>query len=254
MTFFKTLACEPTLQGELSPQQNFISIKYEKIDAITLSLLFLFYQSSGTWGRIHIKWPTTVVFFVFFELGMSIECEVDLLQRSWPELKSSLNKPHINSTFSQYREHEVCYKKYTEDIVNMHGDFVQHVIIGGNAWLSFAFRDLGLIISRSHVRVLFHVFCSLKSVAFLGFCSCLCFCPDNYWLKSTRDEMKRWNHGEPIGERSSWSFPRCRTEKCDVVMHPSQENHSRQEHTAHCRSVPHRLWAACKQQQVHSSV
>ena len=24
-----------------------------------------------------------------------------------------------NSTFSQYREHEVRYKKYTEDIVNM---------------------------------------------------------------------------------------------------------------------------------------
>ena len=65
MTFFKTLACEPTLLGELPPQQNFISIKYEKIDAITLYLLFLFYQSSGTWGRIHIKWPTTVV-LVFF--------------------------------------------------------------------------------------------------------------------------------------------------------------------------------------------
>ena len=71
-----------------------------------------------------------------------------------------------NSTFSQYREHEVRYKKYTGHCE--YGDFVQHVIIGGNAWLSFAFRDLGLIISRSHVRVLFHVFCSLKSVAFLG--------------------------------------------------------------------------------------
>lgn len=147
---------------------------------------------------------------------MGIESEVDLSQRSCPELKSSPIKPHKNSTFSQYREHEVRYKKMYRGLIE------------GNAWLCFAFRDLGLIISRSHVRVLFHVFCSLKSIAFLGwkknmvepdksklrkqkqkkktkikttdygtFCNCLCFCPGNYWLKSTRDEMKRWNHGEP---------------------------------------------------------
>lgn len=59
------------------------------------------------------------LFQFFFQLGMSIESEVDLSQCSCLELKSSPIKPHKNSTFSQYREHEVRYKKYTEDIVNM---------------------------------------------------------------------------------------------------------------------------------------
>ena len=37
-----TLACDTTVQGDFTPQQNFISIKYQKIDAIIPYLFFCF--------------------------------------------------------------------------------------------------------------------------------------------------------------------------------------------------------------------